>query len=69
MPSIQITEGSDNIFLNISNFSDSQEQDIASAAGLNNLVGNNTEGLDFTGLLLHPNLLQIKAYICICIYR
>ena len=55
MPSIQITEGSDNIFLNISNFSDSQEQDIASAAGLNNLVGNNTEGLVFTGLLLHPN--------------
>ena len=63
MPSIQITEGSDNIFLNISNFSDSQEQDIASAAGLNNLVGNNTEGLVFTGLLLHPNWLQIKAYI------
>ena len=68
MPSIQITEGSDNIFLNISNFSDSQEQDIASAAGLNNLVGNNTEGLDFQ--VYYYILIDFKSkHIYVCIYK
>lgn len=63
VPSIQITEGSDNIFLNISNFSDSQEQDIASAAGLNNLVGNNTEGFKATVLNYFPSLKWLFVFV------
>jgi len=63
VPSIQITEGSDNIFLNISNFSDSQEQDLASSASLNNLVGNSTEGFKSTVLNYFPSLKWLFVFV------
>jgi len=63
VPSIQITEGSDNIFLNISNFSDSQEQDLSSSGSLNSLVGNSTEGFKSTVLNYFPSLKWLFVFV------